>query len=168
MTPMNHILALRIHRETCAQAALEAQRKVCVQASADRETAADALETFTQMASTHEKSLARALLGKTVRLREISAFNLEVADLRQQMQRLAQALQEASRICDQASLAVRECEVVHTVAWRQQQTFASLVSAEASRVAGEREARQEREIEEAGEYARPPAGLEAGWRRAND
>jgi hypothetical protein len=161
MSPMKHILALRTHRETVAQGTLQAQRKVWDRAVVDREAAADALADFTRMASAREASLTTALIGKTVHLREISDFNVTVADLRQQAQRLAQTLDQATQVRDQALHAVRECEVAHAVAWRAQQKFESFVNSEVSRVAHAREVQEDREIEEAGERPRPASGLEA-------
>lgn len=168
MQSMKNLLALRSHREADAQAALQAQRKTCVQASAARDAAANALEAFTQMASERETRLANALLGRTVRLQEIAEFNRQVADLRQEAGVLAQTLDQATQTRDGELLALRKCEVAHVAAWRQEQKWASLVSHESSRLAQMLEVRQEQEIDEARGRSGHAGDLEAGWRIAND
>lgn len=168
MDPLKLVLNLRTHREADAQVALRAQQKTCVQTDADRDAAHEALQEFRQTASARERSLAGALMGKVVRLREISDFNTQVAHLRQEAQRLTQVLDQATQLHDQATKALHDCEVTHIAASRQQQKFASLVSSETARLARDLEIREEREIDEAGERRRLAGDQAAEGRLADD
>ncbi|MEY4653639.1 MAG: hypothetical protein RI884_2220 [Pseudomonadota bacterium] len=145
---LQKILAVSDYREARAQAAVREVQAALVQATRTHQTAEDRLCVFREEADRREAELLQGLVGKTVRIREISAVNSEIGELRANLKILDEAVQKAEQARVQVQDALTERKAAHSVAWRHQQKITDLVQGEALRSARQGERREESEVGE--------------------
>ncbi len=167
---LRQILAVRDHREVRAQAEVRDAQAALARAAKTREAAEDAFNRFQEQARRREAALLSELLAKTVGIREISAFNNEIGELRSNLRKLGDVLNQAEEARVQIQESLTERKAVHAVAWRHQQKLLDLVRMDAAQGLMQQEQGEEADVSEAAERRRAPGpepdlgGNDAGHR----
>lgn len=148
MTLLAELLRIKEYREDKAELGVIKSRSILAETMRRNDEARDALDRYERWSDERERQLYSGILGRSIKLRELTYLREDVALLKQKKLALSESLNRADAEQTEAQVAADVARDTHEVAARAREKFVQLVQAHSEELRLENERKEDGEIEE--------------------